>query len=116
MRYINNVFNSKHKKIALALGDLVIFYLGLEATLFMKYGALERWDLHFYPFLWVHILWLIIFYSAGMYDWEKFPPTRRYQIAQLTFSSMAISGITAMALFYFVSYFSITPKTNRVQG
>ena len=107
MRYINNVFNSKHKKIALALGDLVIFYLGLEATLFMKYGALERWDLHFYPFL-----WLIIFYSAGMYDWEKFPPTRRYQIAQLTFSSMAISGITAMALFYFVSYFSITPKTN----
>lgn len=106
------MLNIKYKKIILAIGDLIIFYAGLETTLFIKYGALERWDLHFYPFLWVHILWLIIFYSAGMYDWEKFPPTRRYQIAQLTFSSTAIAGVTATALFYFMPYFSITPKTN----
>lgn len=104
--------NSRLKKIVLAMGDITIFYLGLETTLFIKYGFSERWDLHFYPFLWVHILWILIFYSAGMYDWEKFPPTRRYYISELTFSSMATSGIAAIALFYFVPYFSITPKTN----
>lgn len=90
----------------------MVFYLGLESTLFIKYGFAERWDLHFYPFLWVHALWLLIFYSAGMYDWEKFPPTRRYYITQFVFSSMLACGIVAMTLFYFVPYFSITPKTN----
>ena len=106
------MLTTKRKKFILALGDMIIFYFGLEAALFFKYGFAERWDLHFYPFLWVHALWFLIFYSAGMYDWEKFPPTRRYYVVQLTFSSMATCTIAAMALFYFVPYFSITPKTN----
>ncbi len=106
------MLKAKHKRFILALGDIIIFYIGLEATLFLKYGFAERWDLHFFPFLWIHMLWLLIFYSAGMYDWERFPPSRRYQIVQLVFSSMASSGIAAMGLFYFVHYFSITPKTN----
>lgn len=112
MRYINNVFRAKLKKTTLALGDIILFYIGLEITLFIKYGFAERWDLHFYPFLWAHILWLLIFYSAGMYDWERFPPTRRYYVARLSASTMATAGIAAVFLFYLIPYFRITPKTN----
>ncbi len=101
-----------YKKVFLLVGDITIFYVSLILTLLIKDGDISSWPLHKYPFLWAHILWILIFYSAGMYDWERFPPSRRYYIARLSFYSMLIAGISAMALFYFIPYFSITPKTN----
>ncbi len=106
------MLKAKGKSVLLAVGDVAAFYLALVMTLYIRYGGIEQWGLHLIPFLWVHVTWLVIFYSAGMYDWQRFPPTRRYHVARLVFATMTISGIVAVGIFYFVPAFSITPRIN----
>jgi len=106
------MLKAKGKAVLLAFGDIVALYVALLLTLYVRYGGIAQWELHAVPFLWIHIIWLVIFYSAGMYDWQRFPPTRRYYIAKLVFTTMAISGVVAVGMFYFVSAFSITPRIN----
>ncbi len=100
------------KKIILLTVDIGLLYVALLITLLIRYGNLKEWQLHTIPFFWVHIVWILMFYSAGMYDWERFPPSRRYYVAKLVFTTMIIAGLFAAGLFYFVVYFSITPKIN----
>ena len=101
------------KKLAIFVGDVVIFYASLFLTLLIRgYDLPAGWTTHKIPFLYVHIIWLLIFYSAGMYDWEHLPPSRRYYTLQLVAKTMAASALVAAMLFYIVPFFAITPKTN----
>ncbi|KKT41789.1 MAG: Sugar transferase [Parcubacteria group bacterium GW2011_GWA2_44_13] len=70
------------------------------------------WDNHKFPFFLVYVLWILVFYSAGMYDWEHFPPTRRYYTLRLVTKTMAVNVLIAIMLFYLIPSFSITPRTN----
>ncbi len=102
-----------YKKLVIFLGDVAILYTSLFAALFIRGSGLAAdWEAHLMPFFWVHIVWILIFYSAGMYDWEHFPPTRRYYTLQLTGKTMLLCLFFAMFLFYLIPSFSITPKTN----
>lgn len=101
------------KKIIILLGDVIILYASLLLTFLIRgYSPTAEWDAHKFPFFWVYVLWILIFYSAGMYDWEHFPPTRRYYTLQLVGKTMAVNILAAMTLFYLIPSFSITPKTN----
>ncbi|MDO8676543.1 MAG: sugar transferase [Candidatus Azambacteria bacterium] len=104
-------FNAK--KLIILFGDIIILYVGLFSTLIIRgYSVAPGWASHKIPFLWVHIIWLLIFFSAGMYDWEHFPPTRRYYTLQLTAKTMLFSIFSAILLFYLIPEFSITPRAN----
>ena len=115
------MLRSETKKLILLAGDIVLLYAGLALTLYLRYDmswfpaspTKNAWELHKMPFLLVHTLWVFIFYSAGMYDWERFTP-RRISLVKLVFKSMAAGTAIAVLFFYFIPAFNITPKTNLI--
>ena len=58
----------------LLLGDIALLYGALFLTLLIRYGSFPTqvlWQDHNLPFLFVNLVWLIIFYIAGLYDVEN---------------------------------------------
>lgn len=101
------------KKITLLLGDIIILYLSLWLTLFIRYGAnfnLTRWQQHFWPFTIIYLLWLIVFYIAGLYELTLARNNINFYSTLLR--GLIINAGLAIAFFYFIPYFGITPKTN----
>lgn len=96
----------------LLLGDTVILYGSLLLTLTIRYGSFPSqtlWQDHNLPFFFVNIVWIIVFYVAGLYDVEKsvYPAKIFY-----TIKTMAFGVGIAVLMFYFIPAFGITPKTN----
>lgn len=107
------------RKLILLLGDIVLLYVSLGLTLFFRYRLPllpaspidNTWELHKWPFFLVYVLWIAIFYSAGMYDWEHFT-ARRMHALQIVLRPLLVGTALAVLLFYFIPAFTITPKTN----
>src|SRR3989344_4778271 len=115
------MIKTRSKRFILLVGDIAILYISLGLTLFLRYNLAlfptsttkNVWDLHKTPFLLIYMVWIVIFYSAGMYDWERFAP-RRINLTKLVFQTMIIGTSVAVLMFYFVPVFKITPKTNLI--
>ena len=99
--------------IALAAGDVVIFYAALFVALFIRYGGdlynqfLER---HAVPFTVIFIPWLLIFYIAGLYDLRRL--RNNLDFIKTLALAIAVNAVIAILLFYFIPAFGIAPKTN----
>ncbi|MEL6804565.1 MAG: hypothetical protein AAFO91_12385, partial [Bacteroidota bacterium] len=55
----------------LVLGDIICFSLALWLTLLVRYfelPSMARLEAHFWPFLSLSVLWIFLFYVAGLYD------------------------------------------------
>ncbi len=97
----------------LLLGDVVILYLSLFVTLLLRYREefyVQFNDYHKLPFGIIFVLWILIFYVAGLYDLRHL----RNNIEFLKKLSLAIlvGAFAALAFFYLVPIFGITPRTN----
>lgn len=105
--------SNKNYVLTLILGDLIFFYLGLFFALAIRYEGIfseKIWSAHNLPFLFVHILWILIFYINGLYDLNSFI-SKRATFEKIG-KSMAAAIIPAILIFYLVPSFKITPKTN----
>jgi len=101
------------KRIILLLGDLLILYLSLWLTLFIRYGAnfnFTRWQQHVWPFSIIYLFWLIVFFIAGLYELSL--ARNNIKFYSLLQKSLIINVSLAIAFFYFIPFFGITPKTN----
>jgi len=101
------------KKTILLLGDIVILYLSLWLTLLIRYGTnfdFQRWQQHFWPLTIIYLLWLIVFYIAGLYELTL--ARNNISFYSTLSRGLAINAGLAIAFFYFIPYFGITPKTN----
>ncbi|MBU4030839.1 sugar transferase [Patescibacteria group bacterium] len=101
------------KRLALILGDIAVLYLSLWFTLFIRYGIsfdFRIWQQHFWPFTIIYLLWLTIFYIAGLYELTLARNSIDFYSTLLR--GMLINIGLAIAFFYFIPYFGITPKTN----
>lgn len=101
------------KKIILFLGDLVVLYSSLWLALFIRYQGdidSERWQQHFWPFTIIYLLWLIVFYIAGLY--ELTIARNNIGFYSVTLQVLMINIGLAVSFFYFIPYFEIAPKTN----
>ena len=106
-------FSRKTQLIILLLGDLVLFYIGLLATLTIRYLSLPgaaAWDDHKWPFFYVHLVWIIVFYSAGLYDLKSLASAKI--IFRKIIHTITVSFLIAISMFYLIPFFRITPKTN----
>lgn len=101
------------KKISLLFGDVLVLYLSLWLTLFFRYGEgfnFVRWQQHFWPFTIIYLIWLIVFFIAGLYELTLARNNIRFY--SVLMQAIGINTFLAIAFFYFVPYFSINPKTN----
>mgnify|MGYP001603661164 CR=1 FL=1 len=102
----------------LILSDVFIFYLSLAVTLVIRYLIVNRdpetlissINLHLYSFTIIFALWLIVFWAAGLYDITRLRNEAFfYKNLLITFG---VNSAIAIAFFYFIPYFVITPKIN----
>lgn len=108
----------KKETAVLLLGDLFLFTLALWLTLFlrlMKFPDEELFRLHIYPFSWVFVAWVIIFFITGLYDRQTNNLKRK--LPSIIFNSQIVNSIVAAIFFYFdllPNVAGITPKTNLI--
>ena len=101
------------KRIILLTGDVLILYTSLWLTLFIRYGAKfdsNLWNQHFWPFTIIYVVWLIVFFIAGLYDISL--ARNNITFYSTLFRGLAINISLAVTFFYFLPFFGITPKTN----
>lgn len=104
----------KIKKTILVIGDIVILYLSLILTLFIRYGSDEishSFNTHLKPFSVIFILWILIFYLADLYEIRTLK--RGVQLVKNVSVAIVLSAALSMICFYlFIDFFQLTPKTN----
>jgi exopolysaccharide biosynthesis polyprenyl glycosylphosphotransferase len=100
------------RKRALWAGDAVILNLALLTALVLRYVSLPSYFslAHtFIAFNTLHVMWLLVFYSTGLYDITSFMYPR--DIEKKCFESLGLCSIIAIIFFYTIPYFKINPKT-----
>ncbi len=104
-----------YRTILLAVGDVAVFWFSLVITLFIRYGAekfLDNFAIHILPFGVVFAVWILVFYITGLYEVRIIGKSEQL-FKYLTYATLS-GGIIAIALFYFVPAFTITPRTNLI--
>ncbi len=108
-------FGGRYAATLLFLGDIVIFFASLWLTLLIRYGTVPNGDLlrdHLFWFSVLFVLWLLVFYMAGLYGKRVllfksslFAVILQTQIANIIFAAL---------FFFFFPNIGIAPKTNLV--
>lgn len=99
------------RQIILLLGDLVCLGIGLYTALAIRYGfptSPETLRLHLAPFIIIFIFWVLSFFISGLYSLKNAQNNRTF--FAIFFSSFGLNIAIAALFFYFIPYFSISPK------
>jgi exopolysaccharide biosynthesis polyprenyl glycosylphosphotransferase len=105
----------RRERALLFFGDIICFSTALWLTLLVRYQSLpsfEIWQAHFVPFSLLFLLWIAVFFIAGLYDDHTL--ILKENLPRLLVSSQIVNAIVAVLFFYFASNFGINPKTNLV--
>ena len=100
--------------LILIVGDISVFIAALWLTLLVRYlewPSVERINLHLLPFLSLSLLWIFVFYIAGLYD--KQTVFLKGLLSARILNTQLANIIIAGFLFVIIP-FGITPKTNLV--
>lgn len=103
----------KKKKVLILCGDLAALLLALAAMIFLRYGAADfgiMWQAHAQPMLVVGLFWIVLLYANGLYDLFVIQPSLSFYRRFVQVWMLALA--TAVAVFYLVPAWRITPKTN----
>ena len=106
------------KIFLLFVSDILIFYISLSLTLIIRYVIIDHApttllssvNLHFTSFSIIFILWLLVFWAAGLYDITKLRNEELFYKTLII--AFLINAVLAISFFYFIPYFIITPKIN----
>jgi exopolysaccharide biosynthesis polyprenyl glycosylphosphotransferase len=104
---------NKLKTFLLLLGDIAALYLALLAALWLRYGTgfyAEFVLHHAEPFTIIFVVWLIVFFIAGLYDLRRL--RNDLEFLKTLGLSLIVNAVLAILLFYLVPAFGIAPKTN----
>ena len=114
MCYIPRMDQKRFATILLILGDTLVLYTALGITLLARYSAdfAKPWEIHHLPYTVIFVLWIFLFFIAGLYEQTAWSADRI--VKERILRTIAAAGITAGLLFYFIPAFGITPKTNLV--
>ena len=104
---------NKIKKLFLLTGDILILYISLYLSLFLRYRDSFNsniWQNHYPTFSYVFIVWIFVFYILGLYNLYNTQNNKAF--FRLTLKSLGIAGIIASLFFYLNPSVGIAPKIN----
>jgi lipopolysaccharide/colanic/teichoic acid biosynthesis glycosyltransferase len=105
-------FVNKKESLFLFIGDLIIFYVSVWLALAFRelsFPMVGNFVLHLEPFSIMFILWVLFFYIAGLY--QKHTLIFKRNLPAILLKTQVINIVFSIMFFYFIPYFSITPKT-----
>ncbi|MDR3558494.1 MAG: hypothetical protein P4L61_03105, partial [Candidatus Pacebacteria bacterium] len=111
-QYNGMTISIKRESLLLFIGDLCALVLSLFLALAVRYGfipSVGTFVSYLLPFSFLFAVSILIYFVAGLYDKHTLVLARR--IPQTLMRVQVILAIVAVAFFYFVPFFSITPKT-----
>jgi len=101
----------KKEAFVLVIGDLMVLFVALWVSLFLRYGAVPSANLlsvHLSVFSVVFIIWIIVYSIAGLYDKLNFFSEQK--ISRGLTRAQIVNSALAIAFFYLVPSLAITPK------
>lgn len=102
----------KKEAIILFFGDIFFFTFSLWFALYLRFAEIptvERLVSHFVPFSILFVVWVLVYYIAGLYD--KHTLILKSKIPSTIFNAQVLNSIFAVLFFYIIPSFGITPKT-----
>ncbi len=102
----------KKEGVILFLGDVIFFALSLWLSLFFRFGEIPTKTLfytHLTPFSILFAIWILVYFIAGLY--EKHTLILKSRLPSVIFNAQVVNSIFAIAFFYTIPTFGITPKT-----
>jgi exopolysaccharide biosynthesis polyprenyl glycosylphosphotransferase len=103
----------KIKAFLFMVADAAALYAALFLTLIIRYRSAfyaQFRDAHALPFTTIFVLWIIVFYIAGLYDLRRL--RNNLDFIKTLFLCIGVNAAIAVSLFYLVPAFGIAPKTN----
>lgn len=105
----------KHAPTLLFLGDILVFAVSLWLTLLVRYLAVPGDALladHFAAFFPLFVIWLAVFYLAGLYG--KRVILFKSRVFGIILRTQILNIILAALVFFFTPGIALQPKTNLV--
>ncbi len=103
---------NKKSPFFLLLGDALILVASLWLSLLIRYWSVPERGVffsHLLPFSYLFLVWLLIYFIMGLYD--KNVLTFSKKLSFEIFNAQLINSFIALAFFYLIPIFTITPKT-----
>lgn len=103
---------NRWESVLLFVGDIVVLYVSLWVSIALRSWSLPTasvWQTHSAPFTILIIVWLVVFFIAGLY--EKHTSILKKRLPSIILNTQIANSIIAILFFYFLPYFGITPKT-----
>ncbi|MFH1473049.1 MAG: exopolysaccharide biosynthesis polyprenyl glycosylphosphotransferase [bacterium] len=102
----------RKEPLILLVGDFFFFLVSLWLSLFLrtfKVPSEELLSVHLVPFTFLFVVWIIVYYIAGLY--EKPTVVLKSRLPSIIANTQFVNSAIAVVFFYFVPFFGITPKT-----
>ena len=102
----------KWEYVVLLIGDVAVLVTSLWVTLALRYLSVpsgELFQLHLVPFAVLFIVWVIIFFLAGLYG--RHTRLFRSRLAATILYTQIINMVIAALFFFFIPAFGLAPKT-----
>ena len=102
---------NKKEPIILGFVDVIILAVSLFVTLALRYHGMPSSNLiglHVLPFTIIFIYSIVVFYISGLYG--RTVSLARSSIPGTVIKAQVVNGLIAVALFYFIPSFTVTPK------
>ena len=106
-------FSGRYAATLLFFGDIVVFFSSLWLTLLIRYQELPSAQLvqdHAFPFALLFVLWVLVFYMAGLYG--KRVVLFKTALFGIILRAQIANIILAAVFFFFLPNIGIAPKTN----
>ncbi|MSR78814.1 MAG: exopolysaccharide biosynthesis polyprenyl glycosylphosphotransferase [Candidatus Taylorbacteria bacterium] len=106
------IFNKKEPAV-LMIGDIISLLLSLGLMLAIRYGSILDQGIiysHLAPFSILFVVWLAVFFIAGLYEGHTLIFQSR--LPKILIKTSIINCFLAVIFFYLVPIFGIAPKAN----